>query len=213
MSKQEIERLESELLPYFNTIKQQQNAIKEKLKPHANGKNLKGDELVGWLGEIYCKLLIDGILEKNDALQYDLTKNGERISVKTRKGRAKGWNRTSFVSNSKGGNPPTHLMFVHLNDDYSIDRIWCFPWEIVSNSNRFKKHRRGDYIKVSDTKDNDYICYQPVRQQPVKHCKVEDEEAEIKSLRQLVQKIGSHRVDERDTTSIIREMREKSYDL
>ncbi len=49
--------------------------------------------------------------------------------------------------------------------------------------------------------------------QSVKHHKVMDKEAEIKSLRQLVQKIGSHRVEERDTTSIIREMREKSYDL
>lgn len=43
--------------------------------------------------------------------------------------------------------------------------------------------------------------------------KLKDVEAEIKSLRQLVRKIGSHRVDERDATSIIREMREKSYDL
>lgn len=47
----------------------------------------------------------------------------------------------------------------------------------------------------------------------VKHHEVEDREAEIKSLRELVRKIGLHRVDERDTTSIIREMREKSYDL
>ncbi len=43
--------------------------------------------------------------------------------------------------------------------------------------------------------------------------KLKDVEAEIKSLRQLVQKIGSHRVEEKDTTLIIRKMREKSYDL
>lgn len=49
--------------------------------------------------------------------------------------------------------------------------------------------------------------------QSVKHRKVEDEEVEIKSLRELVQRIGSHRVEEKDTTLIIREMREKSYDL
>lgn len=41
-----------------------------------------------------------------------------------------------------------------------------------------------------------------------KYHKVEDEETEIKNLRELVQKIGSHQVDERDTTSITREMRE-----
>ena len=49
--------------------------------------------------------------------------------------------------------------------------------------------------------------------QSAKHRRVEDEEVEIKNLRKLVRKIGSHRVDEGDTTSIIREMREKSYEL
>jgi hypothetical protein len=47
----------------------------------------------------------------------------------------------------------------------------------------------------------------------VKHNKVEDEEAELQSLRELVQRIGSHRVDEKDTTMLIREMREKPYDF
>jgi hypothetical protein len=47
----------------------------------------------------------------------------------------------------------------------------------------------------------------------VKHHKVEDEEAEVQNLRELVRRIGSHRVDEKDTTLLIREMREKPYDL
>lgn len=47
----------------------------------------------------------------------------------------------------------------------------------------------------------------------VKHHEVEDEEAEVQNLRELVRKIGSHRVDEKDTTLLIREMREKPYDL
>ncbi len=47
----------------------------------------------------------------------------------------------------------------------------------------------------------------------VKHHEVEDEEAEIQNLRELVRKIGSHRVDEKDTTLLIREMREKPDDL
>ncbi len=38
-------------------------------------------------------------------------------------------------------------------------------------------------------------------------------EEEIKNLRELVRRIGSHRVEEKDTTQIIREMREKSYDV
>lgn len=49
--------------------------------------------------------------------------------------------------------------------------------------------------------------------QSVKHSRVVDEKAEIDSLRKLVRRIGSHRVEEKDTTSIIREMREKSYDI
>jgi len=38
-------------------------------------------------------------------------------------------------------------------------------------------------------------------------------EVEIQNLRELVQRIGSHRIEEKDTTQIIREMREKSYDV
>jgi|GEM_PF-3556311 len=47
----------------------------------------------------------------------------------------------------------------------------------------------------------------------VKQNKVEDEETELQSLRDLVRRIGSHRIDEKDTTLLIREMREKSYDI
>ena len=47
----------------------------------------------------------------------------------------------------------------------------------------------------------------------VKHNKIEDEETELQSLKDLVKRIGSHRVDEKDTTMLIREMREKFYDL
>jgi superfamily II helicase len=38
-------------------------------------------------------------------------------------------------------------------------------------------------------------------------------EEEIQNLRELVKRIGSHRIEEKDTTQIIREMREKSYDV
>jgi hypothetical protein len=39
------------------------------------------------------------------------------------------------------------------------------------------------------------------------------EERKIQNLRELVQRIGLHRIEEKDTTQIIREMREKSYDI
>ena len=47
----------------------------------------------------------------------------------------------------------------------------------------------------------------------VKQTKVEDEETELQSLRALVRRIGSHRIDDKDTTMLIREMRDKSYDI
>jgi len=47
----------------------------------------------------------------------------------------------------------------------------------------------------------------------VKHNKIEDEETELQTLRELVRRISLHRVEEKDTTMLIREMREKSYDL
>jgi hypothetical protein len=47
----------------------------------------------------------------------------------------------------------------------------------------------------------------------VKQNKVEDEETELKRLRDLVRRIGSHRIDDKDTTMLIREMRDKSYDI
>lgn len=47
----------------------------------------------------------------------------------------------------------------------------------------------------------------------VKQNKVEDEETELQSLRDLVRRIGTHRIDDKDTTILIREMRDKSYDI
>jgi hypothetical protein len=47
----------------------------------------------------------------------------------------------------------------------------------------------------------------------VKQTKVEDEETELQGLRDLVRRIGSHRIDDKDTTMLIREMRDKSYDI
>jgi len=47
----------------------------------------------------------------------------------------------------------------------------------------------------------------------VKQNKVKDEETELQSLRDLVRRIGTHRIDDKDTTILIREMRDKSYDI
>jgi hypothetical protein len=164
MSQQELEQLESELQKHFSAIKQERTAIKQKLSPYANGKNLKGDEFVGWLGEIYGKLLLDGTLVSDD-LEHDFkTKDGWRISVKARKGKAKGWNRTSAIPKIEDDDCPTHLMFVALNNNYSVDKIWLYPWEDLRKSGRFKKHivrgsQRSFFFQVSPISDKKYLIY------------------------------------------------------
>ena len=164
MSQKELEKLELELQKHLTAIKQEQTTIHKILTQYANGKNLKGDEIVGWLGEIYGKILLDGTLVSDD-LEHDFeTKNGMRISVKARKGKAKGWNRTSAIPKIEGANCPTHLMFVHLNDDYSVDRIWRYPWEDLRKSGRFKKHivrgiLRSFFFQVNPSSDERYLMH------------------------------------------------------
>ena len=46
----------------------------------------------------------------------------------------------------------------------------------------------------------------------VKVHKVIDKEAEINDLKGLVNRISSHRIIEKDTAMLIREMRDRSYD-
>ena len=88
-----------------------------------------------------------------------------RISVKARKGKAKGWNRTSDIPKIEGAACPTNLMFVHLNDDYSVDRIWLYPWEDLRKSGWFKEHivrgsRRSFFFQVNLGSDEKYLIYE-----------------------------------------------------
>lgn len=57
-----VKKLEVELKPLFNDLFALQIQIREKLANYADEKSLKGYEIVGWLGEIYVKLLFDGHL-------------------------------------------------------------------------------------------------------------------------------------------------------
>lgn len=52
-----VGELEDECQALFTQLAELQKKIREKVSVHADGKNLKGNELVGWLGEIYGKLL------------------------------------------------------------------------------------------------------------------------------------------------------------
>jgi hypothetical protein len=141
-----------------------QQRIRERLSEHADGKNLKGNELVGWLGEIYGKILFDGRLVSDDKEHDFVAGDGRRISVKTRKGRAKGWKQTSAIPRIDGNDCPTHLLFVHLNDDYSIDRIWLLDWIELFKAGRFKPHEvRGKHrsyvFQINEKLDRASLVY------------------------------------------------------
>lgn len=159
-----VRNLEQEFKDLFNELATLQAKIRDKLSAYADGKALKGNELVGWLGEIYGKLLLDGKLV-HDREEHDFVcTDGSRISVKTRKGSGTGWQRTSAIPKFDGDQCPTHLMFVHLNDDYSIDRIWLFPWSDLATNARFKIHAvRGSHrsfiFTLDEKKDKPHVIY------------------------------------------------------
>ena len=159
-----ITELEAECQALFDKLRAVQCKIREKLAEHADGKTLKGDELVGWLGEIYGKLLFEGTLV-DDREEHDfVTANGRRVSVKTRKGWRPGWKQSSAIPKIEGSDCPTHILFVHLNDDYSIDRTWLLGWQCLINENRFKQHivrgsLRSYKFSIDESRDKQYIVY------------------------------------------------------
>ena len=159
-----VGKLEAECQTLFSKLTSLQNEIREKLSLHADGKNLKGNELVGWLGEIYGKLFFNGTLV-DDREEHDfVTKDGLRVSVKTRKGWNSGWKQTSAIPKIEGNDCPTHLLFVHLTDDYSIDRMWLLKWRHLVRAGRFKKHmvrgsQRSFIFSIDEEKDKTHVVY------------------------------------------------------
>ena len=159
-----VAELEAKCQTLFTQLAELQKEIREKVSVHADGKNLKGNELVGWLGEIYGKLLFDGTLV-SDREEHDfVTDIGLRVSVKTRKGWNSGWKQTSAIPKIEGSDCPTHLLFVHLNDDYSIDRMWLIEWRLLVGAERFKKHmvrgsQRSFIFAIDEEKDKAHVVY------------------------------------------------------
>lgn len=160
-----VKRLEVELKPLFNDLFALQLQIREKLANYADEKSLKGYEIVGWIGEIYVKLLFDGHLV-DDRYEHDVeTRTGWRISVKTRKGKGAGWKQSSPIPKFEGEGCPTHLAFVHLHDNYSLDRVWLFEWHQLCEATRFiGKNVRGKFrsyvFKLDETKDKEFVIYE-----------------------------------------------------
>jgi len=101
----------------------------------------------------------------NDREEHDfVTDDGRRVSVKTRKGWNSGWKQTSAIPKIEGIDCPTHLLFVHLNDDYSIDRMWLIEWCLLVKAERFKKHmvrgsQRSFIFAIDEEKDKAHVVY------------------------------------------------------
>ena len=159
----DMEQFAGRLAPYFKAVADSLATIRREIEAHADGKKLKGDEIVGWLGEVYGKLLLGGVLVP-DTLEHDIEANGRRVSVKARKGSGNGWRQSSAIPKITGDGCPSHLMFVHLNQDYSVDRIWLYPWTDLVELGRFKPHnvrgnRRSWVFYVNPSADSEYLVY------------------------------------------------------
>jgi hypothetical protein len=153
----------SSLTTDFDTLAETTQQIRIKLQAHADSKLLKGDEITGWLGEVYGKILFNGTLMP-DEYDYDVVAPNMRISVKARKGETRGWEITSIIPRIEGRECPTHLMFMQFTQSYSLLRIWLYPWEDLFNQKRFiekkvRNEHRGYYVRISPIKDKDYLVY------------------------------------------------------
>lgn len=161
---QSLRDVEEEFRQIFADLSSLQATIHGRLLEHSDGKILKGDELVGWLGEIYGKYFLGGVLV-DDSLEHDVeTASGDRVSVKARRGRKTGWNRTSAIPRIVGEDCPTHLLFVRLSIEYLVEKMWLYPWGDLVVADRFKKHMvrgnmRSYYFLVNEHEDAIYEIY------------------------------------------------------
>ncbi len=161
----DFQEIEKNLGDLFETLSLIQARVQQRLEKLAGGKKLKGNELVDWLGEIYGKILFDGYLV-DESHEHDVeTESGLWISVKTRKGFNGAWKQTSPIPQIEGPDSPTHLLFVHLDDSYRVDRIWFYPWHILLEKKRFRVHRvkgvfRSYLFHVEEESDKEYLIYE-----------------------------------------------------
>lgn len=164
MNTSKVINIENDFKCLFKRLCDIQSEIRERLEAQSDGKKLKGNELVGWLGEIYGKILLGGCLVSDQEEHDFVTQDGNRISVKARKGYASGWKQSSAIPNVSGDDCPTHLLFVHLKDDYSVDRMWLFEWPYLISKDRFKRHivrgsQRSFIFILDECQDKSFIIF------------------------------------------------------
>jgi hypothetical protein len=154
--------LEQQLSQKFEELVRIQSEIRHILEEYADNKLLKGNELVGWLGEIYGKLLYGGRLV-SDNFEHDFeTNDGSRISVKARKGKA--WRDSGVIAKIDGDDCPTHLLFLRLTDNYLLHTAWLHEWPQLKLSGRFRERKvrdlpRAYVFRVNETMDRGAIVY------------------------------------------------------
>jgi len=161
---QSVQALETEMSSLFTELHTVQLKIQTKLDQYSDNKTLKGNEVVGWLGEIYGKLLFNGKMV-DDSFEHDIeTTDGKFISIKTRRGWNSGWTQSSAIPKIDGNDCPTHLLFVHLEENYSIHGMWLFEWNYLKLNERFRKHivrgnLRSYIFHFNESKDRESKIY------------------------------------------------------
>jgi len=152
-----LQEIQNKVSGLFSRMAELDSEIRKALGEYSNGKTLKGSEYVGWLGEIYVKYYYDGVLV-DDTHEHDVQTATMKISVKTRKGWKSGWRHSSAIPKIRGTASPTHLAFVHLDENFKLDGIWLFEWQELIREKRFEKHMvrkkmRSWIFRLNEKKD------------------------------------------------------------
>lgn len=164
----ELKVLEEGTKEYFQAVKRANEDVKRYLQGYiSSGRLHKGYEIVGWYGEIVTQELLGGVVIADDTKDYDVEniEKKERYSVKTRMGTKGNWKVTSLIPNNTIDNDsPTHLIFVHLDDEYKVESVWSYPWEYLVNNNRLRPKSvkgvvRGYTLTVKVSLDKQFLVF------------------------------------------------------
>lgn len=159
-----IRDIDSKLRERLDTLINIQDKIKEILLPMADGKQLRGNDIVGLLGEIYAVKMLSGkLLPDGKETDIDVPDCKMRVSVKARKETSdkNSWKQTSDIHKIEDSDC-THLIFLKFDKEYRIANVWLYPWEVVEK--RAEEHNSrgtmmGYIFRVNPKEDEKYLRY------------------------------------------------------
>ena len=176
MNMDRIEAIQRELKDDLNTLATIDHKLKEAIKYYVGEFDLKGNEVVGWLGEMYSCHFFDGEIQP-DVISYDILIPGkveERLEVKTRRvsksGKDHGTQSGVIKLTGREQEDPTSLVFVTLTRDYLLQSIYKFPLSEIFGgldnikrlrSSKVKKNFRGYTLTLRED-DKQYLVYPEV---------------------------------------------------